>query len=239
MDYQKKTIVYILAIASFGTIATQAVAVSDPFYQALAKTQKQQYTQASQELEAIGRKFQGQGNLTDAYRNQATASLIRYERDSLAEYQKKGSVTVPNWIRFGSCWGPGVDAINGVGGCSMSVSWVEPPTIIKKFSGLVVLNNHLSYASTEATQAQGTPSINGILDAVVVPKLKANELVTSFCKITSGSRKDQAALALVTYDANRNKYTKIRKAWYTDFQTKRIQSIEPNRVSCTAFSADH
>jgi ABC-type sulfate transport system substrate-binding protein len=47
------------------------------------------------------------------------------------------------------------------------------------------------------------------------------------------------ALALVTYDANRNKYTKIRKAWYTDFQTKRIQSIEPNRVSCTAFSADH
>lgn len=239
MDYPKRTIVSILSIVSFGTISTQAIAVSDPFYQALAKTQKQQYTQASQDLETLGRKFQRQGDLTNAYRSQATALLIRYERDLLAEYQKKGSFSVQNWIRFGSCWGPGVDAINGVGGCNTSVSWVEPPTTIKKFGGLVVFNNHLNYSSTEATQPQGTPSIRGILDTVVVPKLKANESVTSFCKITSGSRKNQGALALVTYDANRNKFTKIRKAWYTDFQTKRIRPIETNRVSCTAFSADN
>jgi hypothetical protein len=238
MDYPKRTIVYILAIASFSTIATQAVAVSDPFYQALAKTQKQQYTEASQDLEALGRKLQSQGDLTNAYRSQATASMIRYERDSLAEYKRTGSFSKPDWIRFGSCWGPGVDAINGTGGCSLSVSWVEPPTTIKKFGGLVVLDTHMGYSSTEASQTQGGPSIVSISDTVVVPKFNANELVTSFCKITTGSRKNQGALALATYDSKRNKYTKIRRAWYTDFQTKRIQPIEPKYITCTAFSSD-
>ncbi len=95
--------------------------------------------------------------------------------------------------------------------------------------GIVTFTNHLGYEPE-----RGSAVIHGFFDTAVVPMLKTNETVTSFCKITGGVNKDQSALAVATYDKKQDKYVKIRQAWYTDFQAKRIKSVKPSLVACTS-----
>lgn len=214
----------LLLTTSFSTIPAQVMASPNSFDQVLVKTQKQQYTEAIQDLEALSRRFQKQGDSINTYRSQATISVLHYYQDSLAERKEKGSNSAkPNWIRFDTCLDSGTK--NKEEGC-FGASWVTPPTNVKNFGGLVVFDNHLEYF-------QNSFPIRGILDVAVVPKLRANELVTSLCEINSGARKSQQAFALVTHNVKQDKYTKIRRAWYPDFQTKRLKSIDPKRISCS------
>jgi hypothetical protein len=229
MHCARKKVIFALSCSISIAASTPSVAVSDPFYEALSKTQSQQYTEAGEELDALGAKFQRRGDRVNAYRSQATAAAIRHQRDYVAENKKNGAGTVPAWWRFGSCWGPGVDAYNGVGGCAFSVEWLQPPTKVKNMGGIITFTNHLEYEPE-----RGSAAINGFLDTAVVPMLKTNETVTSFCKITGGVNRGQSALAVATYDKKQSKYVKIRQAWYTDFQAKRIKSVKPNLVACTS-----
>lgn len=234
MHCARKKVIFTLScsLTIAAAVATPSAAVDNPFYEALSKTQSQQFTEASEELDALGVAFQQKGDRVNAYRSQATAAAIRRHRDYVAEYKKNGSGTIPTWWKFGSCWGTGVDAVNGVGGCPFGVEWVQPPTKVKNMGGIITFTNHLGYSSPE--QEKGAAAIKGFLDTAVVPMLKPNETVTSFCKITGGANKGQSALAVVTYNKKRDKYIKIRQAWYTDFQVKRIKSVTPNLVRCTS-----
>jgi hypothetical protein len=221
----------ILVAATLCT-TSQAFANSDRFYAALAKTEKQQFTAASQELEKLGQQYLQKGDRLNAYRSQATAALIRYERDSLAEYKQKGKYsTTPNWVGFGSCWASARKTDNN-DSCAFGVNWTTPPTKIKNYGGLITLDKHLGYFPPNPAQGQAAASIRGIVDAVVVPKLNNSENITSSCKVIAGINEGEGALALVTYDNKLNKYTKIRQAWYTDFQARRILTIDPTLVSC-------
>jgi hypothetical protein len=56
-----KGIAAILVVASLGTNA-QALSNSDRFYAALTKTEKQQFTAASQELEALSKQYLQKGD---------------------------------------------------------------------------------------------------------------------------------------------------------------------------------
>jgi hypothetical protein len=211
----------LLLITFFITVSTQAKVNFSSFDQALAKTQKQQYTEAIQDLEVLSRQLKKRGDISNAYRSKATAEYIRYKKDSLATYKEKGSYSAtPDWINFSTCIGS--DTKIKEEGC-FGATWVIPRTDINNFGGLIVFDNHLEYFKGA--------SVRGILDTVVVPKLRANELVLGFCTTNSGARKT-AAFALVTYNAKQDKYTNIRRAWYPDFQAKRLKPIDPKRVSC-------
>jgi hypothetical protein len=228
MTYLQKIITSILAITFYGSILSPALADSDPFYQALSKTQKQEHSLAAKDLEILGRQLQKRGDLANAYRSQATSTLIR---ENLDPYQYavpstviKGGYNLPDWYRFGSCWSNDRDGFSG-GSCEFSVGWMEPPTNIKNFGGIVILKNQLTTPPTKN-------SIQGILDTVVVPRLKANESVVSSCETTNNNGKKQGILALVTYNSKLNTYTKIRRAWYPNIQAKRLQPVDPKRVIC-------
>jgi hypothetical protein len=216
----QKIIFSILVVATFTPVATQSLASSESFYQALEKTQKQQYSQSIIDLEILSNQFKKRGDLINAYRAQATAAVVSYERDNLLELKKKGSVLGRDWIVFSTVWGD--DTYIGKG--SFGVDFVKPPTAIKNFGGLITFDNILDY--------HGKNPVNGFLDTVVVPKFNKNESIVISCQITSGYRANKQVVALATYDVNSNKYTKIRKAWYPDIKTKRIQSIQPNLVKC-------
>jgi hypothetical protein len=215
MVHSRQVIASILLFSALGIFGDRAVADSDPFYQAIARTQNRQHSQAIEELDTLGSQFQQQGDLTNAYRSQAMASFIRYELDPY----KYGRYR-PDWYHTSSCWGGAPIGCYGM-------SWVEPPTAVGNFGGLLIFDSPRAN-----TPVGSTPMPDGLLDAVVVPKLNANEQVSVLCHIISGPRKNQSAIALVTYNAQLNKFTKIRKAWYTDRQTKRIKSIEPRKVTC-------
>jgi hypothetical protein len=221
MVSRQQTLAFLLLSAlttSSACLTSTALANSDPFYQALAKTQKQQFDEAIKDLDSIGRQAQKQGKTLAAYRSQATASMLRYNR---GDYKES---SVPEWYHFGACWGDkqlSCDAGYGV-------EWAEPPTKIKGFGGIINLDKHLGYKNPD----RPTTSIRGLVDTVVVPKLQANESVVSRCQVNSGKFKDDQAVALVTYDAKQQKYTKIRRAWYPNLQTNRIESIGTNQVTC-------
>jgi hypothetical protein len=224
MSYLRKAVV--LSIFINGFLATNVKSQSSSFYESIAKTQNQKYTEASDNLEALGRKFKRQGNTSNAYRSLATAAYIRYERDSLLTYKRTGSHGAkPDWVQM-ACWGEGTgtDSVTGQTSCKFGAGWVYPSTSIKNFGGLVVLQNLLGYHDGAA--------ISGILDTVVVPKLKNNETIEQLCEITTGEKKGQGALAIATYDSKLEKFTKIRQAWYTDFNAKRIRSVNPTQVKC-------
>lgn len=230
MTYLRKIITSILVIASFGSTATRALADPDPFYQALSKTQEQEYSLSAKELETLGRQLQRRGDLVNAYRSQAASLSIRYNLDPYQysiPYTFQGGEKgyhIPAWFYFGSCWSNNQDGFSG-GSCEFGVEWMKPPTNIKNFGGVVVLNNALTINSSERNP-------RGVLDVVVVPKLKVNESVVSSCETTNSVGKKQGVLALVTYNAKLNKFTKIRQAWYPDIQAKRLKSIDPQRVNC-------
>jgi hypothetical protein len=211
----RQIVASILLFSVSNIFGSQAIADNDPFYQAIAKTHNRQNSQAISELDTLGSQFQQQGDLTNAYRSQAMASFIRYELDPY----KYGRYR-PDWHHGGSCWGWAPISCYGM-------SWVEPPTAVGNFGGILIFDSPQTDFPTS-----GTAMPNGVLDAVVVPKLNAKETVSVLCRVTSGSKRNQNAVALVTYDAQRNKFTKVRKAWYTDHQTKRIKSIEPRKVTC-------
>jgi hypothetical protein len=217
--------VFWVALLSLPTLTSNSLAAPDPFYRALAKTQQQQFTAASQDLENLGRQAQRRGQTSIAYRYLATASLIRFNRDRLAYIQKNDeSPTLPSWYHFGSTLGR-----NEQGDKTFAVEWAAPPTSISGFGGLIILNNHLGYLKTPNVAGA---SIDGIVDTAIVPKLKTNETVLSTCTITSGTRKNKSAIALVTYDPQQKKYLTPRRAWYLNLQSKRIQTIETQNISC-------
>jgi hypothetical protein len=228
MTYPQKIITSILVITSCSSIATQVLADSDPFYQALSKTQEQEDSLAAKDLEILGRQLQKRGDLTNAYRSQATSILIR---DRLDPYQygvpstiRKGAYNRPEWYHLDSCWSNDHDGFSG-GSCEFGIGWMEPPTNIKNFGGVIILDNQLTTNSPKA-------KVRGFLDVVVVPKLKVNESVESSCEITNNNGKKQGVLALVTYNSKLKKYTKIRRAWYPNTQMKRLQPIDVKRVTC-------
>jgi hypothetical protein len=232
----QKFIAPILVVASLCT-TSQAFAGSDRFYAALAKTEKQQFTAASQELEALGRQFLQKGDRLNAYRSQATAALIRYERDSLADYKQRygkegGYSSRASWVAIGSCWNAATETTDNNDICTFSISWTKPPTKIKNYGGLITFEKHLEYFPPNPAKGKAAASIRSILDSVVVPKFNANEDINVTCKISSGANKGEGAIALVTYDNKLNKYTKIRQAWYTDFQAQRIRTVDPALVTC-------
>jgi hypothetical protein len=230
MSYSQKTAFSILAIAIISIFNTPTLANPDSFYRALEKTRKQHYTQAIRELESLGRQFKQRGDLVNAYRNQATAVVIRYERDSLAKVERDGSALDRDWETLGTIWdgntniGTGRDGNTNIGVGSFTVSFMEPPTAIKNFGGLIVFGRVSKYV--------GKQPIYGFLDTKVVPKLKANESVVYSCQITSGFRANKPVFALATYNTKLNSYTKIRQAWYPNIKTERIQSIDPSFVKC-------
>jgi hypothetical protein len=137
MSYLQKAAV--LSLLVNGLLAAEVKSQSASFYEAIAKTQQQKYTEASDSLETLGQKFLGY---------------------------------------------------------------------------------------------YGGAGINGILDTVVVPKLRDNETVEQLCEITGGERKGQGALAIASYDAKLEKFTRIRQAWYTDLKSKRILPTDPKQVRC-------
>jgi hypothetical protein len=224
---QKIIMPALIVAASFGSFQSRVNASSDPFYQSLAKTQEQKYTEASGDLTKLGHRLKKRGDTSNAYRSLATAEYIRYERDSLLTYKRKGSRDpAPRWMGAGACWsgGPGSDAVTGKAKCNFRVSWASPPVATKNFGGLIVLENSLvsdSYGS-------------GLLDTVVFPKLKRNEEISLLCEIVDGEKKGQGAVAIATYDPKLERYTKVRQSWYTDFQTNRIRAINPQQVKCKA-----
>jgi hypothetical protein len=230
MTYPQKIITSILVITSCSSMATQVLADSDPFYQALSKTQEQEHSQAARELEILGRQLQKRGDLANAYRSQATTSLIRYELDPYKDstpYTYRGGEKGyygPKWYHLSSCWSNDRDGFSG-GSCDFGIKWVEPPTNIKNFGGIVVLSNSLGTGVSKR-------NTHGILDVAIVPKLRANESVVSSCEITNSSGKKQGVLALATFISKLNKYTRIRQAWYPNTQTKRLQPIDVKRVTC-------
>ena len=228
MTYTQKISTSILAITFFGSIVSPALADSDEFYRALSKIQEQKHSLAARDLEVLGRQLQKRGDLANAYRSQATSTLIR---ERLDPYQyatpstiTKGAYHRPDWYRFGSCWSNGRDGFSG-GSCEFGVGWMEPPTNIKNFGGIVILDNQLITPPSKN-------NVRGILDTVVVPRLKANESVVSSCEITNSNGKKQGVLALVTYNAKLNTYTKVRRAWYPNIQAKRLQPVESKKVTC-------
>jgi hypothetical protein len=224
MSYIQK--IAALSILINFSLITNVKSESIPFYESIAKTQKQKYTEASDNLEALGRRLKKQGDTSNAYRSLATAAYIRYERDSLLTYKRTGSHGAkPDWVQM-ACWGggPGTDSVTGQTSCKFGAGWVYPSTSIKNFGGLVVLENLLGYYDGAG--------ISGVLDTVVVPKLRNNETVEQLCEITGGGKKGQGALAIATYDSKLKKFTRIRQAWYTDFKAKRILSVDPKQVKC-------
>jgi hypothetical protein len=230
MTYPQQIITAILVITSLSSMATQVLADSDPFYQSLSKTQEQEHSQAARELEILSRKLQRRGDLANAYRSQATTSLIRYDLDpyrNSTPYTYAGGERGyhrPEWYHGGSCWSNDHDGFSG-GSCDFGISWVEPPTDIKNFGGIVIFDNSLNTSASKK-------NIRGILDVAIVPKLRANESVVSSCEITNSSGKKQGVLALATFISKLNKYTKIRQAWYPNIQTKRLEPIDIKRVTC-------
>jgi hypothetical protein len=230
MSYARKTIISALVASALCTTSTQAFADSDHFHQSLSKTQKQEHSQAAKELEILGRQLQKRGDLANAYRSQAATSLIRYELDPYrysTPYTYKGGEQgyhSPEWYHLSSCWSNDQDGFSG-GSCNFGIGWVEPPTDIKNFGGIVVFDNNLNTSASKN-------NVRGILDIAIVPKLRANESVVSSCETTSSVGKKQGVLALVTYNARSKKYTKIRQAWYPDIQAKRFQPIDAKKVTC-------
>lgn len=230
MTYLQKTSTSILAVAFSGFVVLPALADSEKFYQALSKTQEQEHSLAARELENLGQQLQRRGDLANAYRSQATSILIQYDFDpyryavpSTSTF-RKGEYNRPDWYVLSSCWSNDRDGFSG-GSCEFGISWTQPPTKIKNFGGVIALSNKLKVSSSKE-------NLRGILDAVAIPKLKANESVISSCEITSSSGKKQGVLALVTYNAKLKKYTKVRQAWYPNVQVKRLQSVDSKKVTC-------
>lgn len=241
MSYSGKKVALTLACSALMTATTivQSKAASDPFYDALNKTQSQQFTEASQDLDSLSAKFQRKGDRINSYRAKATADVIRYHQGRIAEYNENSSSrSRPKWYILSSCWGPGVDAINGVGGCPFVIDWLQPPTKFSNMGGIIVLTNPNPLGQVPSTLSPNSSApIYGFLDAVVVPTLKTNETVTSFCKITKGKNQGQGAIAIATFSKKQNKFINLRRAWYTDFQSKRIKLIDSSLISCTVIES--
>lgn len=218
-----------MAITAISMLSTKAFAESDPFYQALSKTQQQENSLAARELEIISQQLQKRGDLANAYRSQAASILVRYKLDPYQYnvFDPKNSelrYSRPKWYYLDSCWSNDHDGFSG-GSCEFGIGWMEPPTSIKNFGGVVILDNNLTSSSSKE-------NVRGILDTVVLPKLKANESVVSSCEITNISGKKQGVIALVTYNAKLKKFTKIRQAWYPNTQAKRLQAVDSRQVTC-------
>jgi hypothetical protein len=228
MTYSRKISVPVLAVVFFSSIIHPALAETDQFYQALSKTQEQENSLAAKDLEILGRQLQKRGDLVNAYRSQATSTLIRERLDpyqyAVPSTARKGAYNRPDWYHLDSCWSNDRDGFSG-GSCEFGIGWMEPPTNIKNFGGVVILDNKLTSSSSK-------DNVRGILDTVVLPKLKANESVVSSCTITNISGKKQGVLALVTYNAKSKKFTKIRQAWYPNIQAKRLQAVDSKQVTC-------
>jgi hypothetical protein len=227
MNYLQKISTSFLTITFFSSIIHPAFAETDQFYQALSKTQEQENSLAAKDLEILGLQLQKRGDLTNAYRSQATSILIRERLDpyqyAIPSTVRKGAYNRPDWYHLDSCWSNDRDGFSG-GSCQFGIGWMEPPTNIKNFGGIIILDNQLTTNSPKT-------NIRGFLDTVVVPKLKVNESVESSCEITNNGKK-QGVLALVTYNAKLKKFTKIRQAWYPNIQAKRLQPIDAKRVTC-------
>jgi hypothetical protein len=228
MTYLQKISTSLLTITFFSSIVSPVLADTDQFYQALSKTQEQEYSLAAKDLEILGRQLQKRGDLANAYRSQAASILIRNHLDP---YQyatpstiRKGAYNRPEWYHLGSCWSNDRDGFSG-GSCNFGIGWMEPPTNIKNFGGVIMLDKQLITSSSKT-------NVRGFLDMVVVPKLKTNESVVSSCEITNDNGKKQGVLALVTYNAKLKKFTKVRQAWYPNIQAKRLQPIDAKRVTC-------
>jgi hypothetical protein len=230
MTYTRKISVFVLTITFFSSIIYPVLAETDQFYQALAKTQEQKHSLAAKDLEILGRQLQKSGDLANAYRSQATSTLIRERLDpyqyAVPSTERKGAYNRPEWYHLDSCWSNDHDGFSG-GSCEFSIGWMEPPTNIKNFGGIIILDNQLTRDSSKT-------NVRGFLDTVVVPKLKVSESVVSSCEITNSSGKKQGVLALVTHNAKLKKFTKIRQAWYPNIQAKRLQAIDPKKVTCPA-----
>jgi ribosomal protein L28 len=230
VNHQRKITASLLATIAISMFSNKAFADSDPFYQALSKTQEQNNSLAAKELEIIGQQSQKRGDLANAYRSQAASILIRYNLDpyqySTFNTSRTGEPIYgrPKWYHLESCWSNDRDGFSG-GSCEFGIGWMEPPTNIKNFGGIVILDNKLASSSSK-------DNVRGILDTVVLPKLKVNESVVSSCEITSVSGKKQGVLALVTYNAKSKKFTKIRQAWYPNIQAKRLQAVDSKQVTC-------
>jgi hypothetical protein len=83
------------------TISVQSE--SNSFYKYIAKTQKQKYTEASNDLEILGHRLKRLGDMSNAYRTLATAVFIRDMNDSLLTYKRTGSLgATPPWVKM-SC----------------------------------------------------------------------------------------------------------------------------------------
>jgi hypothetical protein len=217
MSYQRKIVSSLCTFISLGVIPS-AIAATDPFYMAIAKTQKLQFTEAVKALETISWQAKKRGDMAAAYRSKATALAIQSDIDRRGFGRLEHLPIVPNQKYSGAC----------LEDCKFGLEWVDPATVFDGFGGIITLDNNLR--KPDSKQKERT---FGILDVVVVPKMQADELIEhSYCKINSGVLRDKTVIALVKYSPDQNRYIKIRRAWYPNLQTKRLQVIPPRQISC-------
>jgi hypothetical protein len=228
MSYLKAIFILALTTSALVNSATIATSANDPFYTALDKTQQKRFTEAASELDALAVRYQRKGDYTNAYRSQATAEVIRYERDYNANKEAGiSSRSRKDWVVSGSCLYGVSPVTKKEDSCAFGLGYYKPPTKFKNMGGVVVLDSSIG-----RTPIQKNP-VNGLLDVLVVPKIEPNEeLRIIACNIASGSRKGQRTVALASLNKDGYEVLSIRQAWYPDIESKRFQSVNPKLVKC-------
>jgi hypothetical protein len=217
MPYQRKIVALLCTFIFLGVISSM-IAANDDFYTAIAKTQKRQFTEAVKALEMLSRQAKKRGDLAAAYRSKATALAIQSDIDWRGFGRLNHLPVEPTQKYSGTC----------LEDCKFALEWVDPATVFDGFGGIIILSNNL-----RKTDYVETVRILGILDTAIVPKMQAEEFIDhSHCKINSGALRDKMVIALVQYSSDQNKSPKIRRAWYPNLQTKRLQVIPPRQISC-------
>ncbi len=218
MPHQQKIFAFLFSFISWSVLSS-AIAATEPFYRAIAKTQKLQFTEAVKELEALSRQAKQRGDLAAAYRSKATALAIQSDVDWRGFGRLNHLPIEPTQKYLGTC----------LEDCKFGLEWIDPATVFEGFGGIIILSNSLRKPGSEVNVERTL----GILDVVIVPKMQIDEIIDyNHCKIISGALRDKRVITLVKYSSAPNKNPIIRRAWYPNLQTKRLQIVPPRQVFC-------
>ncbi len=197
-------------------------AQSNLFDSAFEKSQAENFEGAIDDLLQANIFFWEQKDWENVYQSTALIAILTHSLDQKNALEAGETLRSPEWYKLGSCMG-GNDI------CEYSVVWATPETTGTDFEGILVLQKHLRYIPNPEG---GAISVQAIVDAEVVPKLKGGEWLGTNCNLKG--REDVPILGIYQtrgfYDAE--EYTQIRKAWRVNITTQTIETISPSNVVC-------
>ena len=216
---------YLLVIAIFGSAprvwAGQPTTGASPrslYQKALNASHQGNYVSALRFIQQAKVLYAGQGNQEGAYRAGALEYYLRFEKGTL---ETKGRNTIPDWIRNGWL----------LKNFSYSGTYIIPPVPSAAYHGLLIFLRKVR----DIPQGPGrSVPIWGILATKSLPKLKpGEEFVGGSCKIKGRSfNSGIAAIVLTKGQQNQENFTIIRKAWFLNPRSSKIETIPANQVVC-------